>query len=76
MLVVSPVTVLGEDEPEAVRPPGLEVTVYPVIIAGTPGLTGAVNVTDADVLEASLAVPIVGAPGTAGAGPLRVPTEI
>jgi hypothetical protein len=44
-------------------PPGLEVTVYPVITAGMPGFAGAVNVTDADVLEATVAVPIVGAPG-------------
>ena len=32
-----------------------------------PGLAGAVNVTDTDVAEATVAVPIVGAPGTAGA---------
>jgi hypothetical protein len=74
--VVSPVTVIGEVEPVAVIPPGLEVTVYPVIIAGMPGSAGAVNVTDADVLEATLAVPIVGAPGTTPAGPPRVDTAV
>jgi hypothetical protein len=74
--VVNPVTVIGEDEPVAVMPPGLEVTVYPVITAGTPRLAGAVNVTVADVLEATLAVTLVGAPGGAGGGPLRVPTEV
>jgi hypothetical protein len=62
--VVSPVTVIGEDEPVAVMPPGLEVTVYPVITAGTPGLAGAVNVSEAVVEVDDVAVPIVGAPGT------------
>jgi hypothetical protein len=32
--VVKPETVIGEDVPVPVRPPGLEVTVYPVITAG------------------------------------------
>jgi ABC-type uncharacterized transport system permease subunit len=42
--LVSPVTVIGLAEPAPVKPPGLEVTVYPVI-AEPPLLTGAVNVT-------------------------------
>jgi hypothetical protein len=46
-----------------VIPPGLEVTVYPVI-AVPPLSAGGVNVTDALVAEATDAVPIVGAPGT------------
>lgn len=74
--MVSPVTVIGEDEPVAVMPPGLEVTVYPVIIGGTPGLTGAVNDTEAVVAVEDVADTLVGAPGGAGAGPLRVPTEV
>ena len=41
---MSPVTVIGLAVPVAVIPPGLEVTVYPVI-AEPPLLTGAVNVT-------------------------------
>jgi hypothetical protein len=75
--VVSPVIVIGEDEPVAVIPPGLEVTVYPVITAGMPRLAGAVNVTDTDVAEATVAVPIVGAPGReppdAPTNALRIP---
>jgi hypothetical protein len=58
----SPVTIIGLAEPVAVIPPGLEVTVYPVI-AEPPLLTGAVNVTVTWPLPA-VAVPIVGAPGT------------
>ena len=42
--MVSPVTVIGLAAPEAVKPPGPEVTVYPVI-AEPPLLPGAVNVT-------------------------------
>jgi hypothetical protein len=59
---VSPVTVTGLAEPVFVKPPGLEVTVYPVI-GEPPSLVGAVNVTVAWVIPA-VAVPIVGAPGT------------
>jgi hypothetical protein len=59
---VKPLTVIGEDEPVPVKPPGDEVTVYPVI-APPPVLTGAVKVTVADE-EPAEAVPIVGALGT------------
>ena len=47
-----------------VAPPGLAVTVYPVI-AAPPLLAGAVNAMLACVSPA-VAVPIVGAPGTIG----------
>ena len=40
--MLSPVTVIGLAVPVAVKPPGLEVTLYPVI-AEPPLLTGAVN---------------------------------
>jgi hypothetical protein len=53
---------IGLAVPVPVNPPGLEVTVYPVI-AEPPLLTGAVNVTVACAFPA-VAVPIVGAPGT------------
>ena len=46
----------------AVKPPGLEVTVYPVI-AEPPLLPGDVNVTVALAFPA-VAVPIIGGPGT------------
>jgi hypothetical protein len=59
---VSPVTVIGLAEPVAVKPPGLEITVYPVI-AEPPLLTGAANVTVAWALPAVADTP-VGAPGT------------
>ena len=58
---VRPRTVIGEDPPVAVWPP-LEVTVYEVI-AEPPLLTGAVNVIVAWPFP-TVAVPIVGAPGT------------
>ena len=54
---------MGEAPPLALMPPGEDVTVYDVI--GEPPLeAGAVNVTVACPLPA-VAVPIVGAPGTA-----------
>ena len=59
--LVRPVTVMGEVAPVAVAPPGLAVTVYPVI-ADPPADAGAVNVTVASSLPA-IAVPMVGAPG-------------
>jgi len=59
---VNPETVIGDDAPVPVKPPGLDVTVYPVITAGIPAFAGAVKVTDALALPA-VAVPIVGAPG-------------
>ena len=45
-----------------VKPPGLEVTVYPVMLA-PPLLAGALNATEACPLPA-VAVPMVGCPGT------------
>jgi hypothetical protein len=60
---VNPVIVMGDAEPVAVTPPGLDVTRYPVI-GDPPSLAGAVNVTDAVALVEDVAVPIVGAPGT------------
>jgi hypothetical protein len=62
---VKPVTVIGEDAPVPVRPPGLEVTVYVKEDTGMPGFAGAVKVTDAEALPA-VAVPFVGAPGGPG----------
>ena len=59
---MSPVTVIGLAVPVPVKPPGLEVTVYPVI-GEPPLLSGAVNVTVARAFP-FVAVPIVGAPGT------------
>jgi hypothetical protein len=44
--LVKPVTVMGLDEPEPVKAPGLEVTVYPVI-ALPPLKAGAENVMEA-----------------------------
>jgi hypothetical protein len=59
---VRPLTVIGEDVPVPVNPPGDEITVYPVI-APPPTLEGAVKVTDAEA-SPPVAVPIVGASGT------------
>jgi hypothetical protein len=58
--------VIGDEPPVAVIPPGLDVTVYPVIVAGYPAYAGAVKATSAEVAPAFVAVPIVGAPGNAG----------
>jgi hypothetical protein len=66
--LVKPETVIGEDAPVPVKPPGLEVTVYPVIVAGYPAFAGAVKVTDAEA-KPPVAVPIVGALGTVGQAP-------
>jgi hypothetical protein len=60
--LVNPVTVIGLDEPVPVIPPGLDVTVYDVMVA-PPLLTGAVNATEA-LASPAVAVPMVGAPGT------------
>ena len=59
---VKPVTVNGLAPPVAVKPPGLDVTVYPVI-GLPPSEAGAVKSTVACVFPA-VAVPIVGASGT------------
>jgi hypothetical protein len=58
---VNPVTTSGLDEPVAVKFPGLDVTVYPVI--DDPPVAFAVKVTDACAFP-PVAVPIVGACGT------------
>ena len=80
--MVSPVTVIGDDAPAAVRPPGAEVTVYPVI-ADPPVFVGAVKLTVALPLL-PLAEILVGAPGAIAAGvtaddaveAVPVPTEL
>ena len=64
--LVNPVTVIGEDVPVAVMPPGEEVTVYPAI-AAPPVFDGAVKLTVALPLL-PLAEMLVGAPGAIGAG--------
>jgi hypothetical protein len=64
--LLRPDTVIGEDAPVAVRPPGEEVTVYPVI-ADPPVFVGAEKLTDALPLLAVAAIP-VGVPGTVVAG--------
>ena len=64
--MVSPVTVIGEDVPVAVKPPGEEVTVYPVI-AEPPLSLGAVKLTVALPLL-PVAEIIVGTPGAIGNG--------
>ena len=62
MPFVSPVTVIGLDPPVAVMLPGLDVTVYEV--TGLPPFeAGGVKLTVACALP-TVAVPIVGAPGT------------
>ena len=53
---------IGLEEPVAVNPPGLEVTVYMVIVE-PPSLAGAVNVTVAWAFPAVADTP-VGGPGT------------
>jgi hypothetical protein len=58
-----PATVMGEAAPLAVKPPGEAVTLYEVI-SEPPLEAGGVNVTVACPLPA-VAMPIVGAPGTA-----------
>jgi hypothetical protein len=67
---VRPLTVMGEAEPVPVTPPGLDVTVYPVI-GRFPSLAGAVKVTEAEA-KLAVAVPMVGAPGTVGQVPAAI----
>ena len=64
--MVRPVTVIGEDVPVAVTPPGEEVTVYPVIVA-PPVLVGAVKLTVALPLVLVAEI-LVGTPGAIAAG--------
>lgn len=61
VLFVNPVTVIGDDDPVAVIPPGEEVTTYSVA-AGFPKYAGAVNDT-VTCASPAVAVPMVGAPG-------------
>jgi hypothetical protein len=60
------VTTTGLDAPVPVNPPGVDVTVYEVMIA-PPFDVGAVNATEAEVALAIAATPIVGAPGATAA---------
>ena len=59
---VSPVTVIGLDVPVPAIPPGLDVTVYKLLVDGFPKYVGAVKVTVACVFPA-VAEGLVGAPG-------------
>ena len=59
--LVKPDTVIGELAPVAVKPPGFEVTVNPVM-ATPPVDAGAAKATEADASPA-VAEPITGAPG-------------
>jgi hypothetical protein len=61
--VVKPVTVNGEDAPEAVSKPQFANAVYEEI-APPPTQAGAVKTTDAVVLLGEVAAPIVGALAT------------
>jgi hypothetical protein len=61
--LVKPLTVIGDNAPVPVIPPGLDVTVYPVM-AEPPLSAGALNVTATARTAVFEAVPIVGAPGT------------
>jgi hypothetical protein len=63
--VVSPDTVIGEEAAVPVTHPGVDVAVYESEV-GYPAQAGAVKATDAVVGVEVVAVPIVGAPGTAG----------
>ena len=73
---VNPVTVSGEEAPDAVNPPGEEVTVKEVI--EPPPVTAAVTGTDAVTPSpASVGVPTVGASGTSEiALPLLVTLDV
>ena len=65
--VVNPVTVKGDDAPDAVKQPGVDVAVYDETPEGYfPVHAGAENVTDAQLLVPAVAVPIVGASGGLG----------
>ena len=70
MLPDKPLTVIGEDAPVPVIPPGLEVAVY--VTAPAPKSVGAVNATVAVLDPVAVAVPIVGTPGLRGQMPCRV----
>lgn len=69
---VSPDTATGEDAPVPVIQPGVEIAVYEVM-ALLPVQDGAVKATlTVPPVVASVAVPIVGAPGLRGHKPCRV----
>jgi hypothetical protein len=76
-----PDTEIGDVAPVPVNPPGLDTTVYDVIVDPLL-LVGGVKVTDAPLSPTSVAVPITGATGTAGVltyGPvlgILVPTAL
>jgi len=80
--LVSPVTVIGDEAPVAVKPSGEEVTVYPVI-ADPPVFVGAVKLTVALPLL-TVAEILIGTPGAVVAGvtaddaleAVPVPTEL
>ena len=57
VLGVNPDTVIGDDVPVPVKPPGLLVTVYPVIV---PVPLGAVKATLTEVEFDTVTIPIVG----------------
>lgn len=61
VLLVRPVTVIGELNPVFVMQPGDDVTMYEHIEDGVPLQVGAVNETEAQRLVPAVAVPIVGA---------------
>ena len=63
--LVSPVTVIGDEGPVARKPPGEDVTVYPVI-ADPPVFVGAVKLTVAVPLLPVVTATPVGAPGSVG----------
>ena len=65
MLNPRPDTEIGDVVPVPVMPPGLDTTVYPVIVDPLLLVEG-VNVTDAPLSPTSVAVPITGATATAG----------
>jgi hypothetical protein len=67
VFAVKPLTVIVPEpavDNVPVTPPGEDVAVYEVIVA-PPSLAGAVYATVAVVFPVAVAVPIVGAPGTA-----------
>ena len=69
---VKPPTVIGEVDALAVRPPGLLVTVYPVI-GEPPAFAGTAKLTDAWASPA-VAVTPVGADGAVTVGGVTVPS--
>lgn len=71
--LVRPVTVSGEEAPVFVMHPGVDVAVYPVMLA-LPMSDGAEKVTVAcpEPADPAVAVPIVGAPGERGQIPALV----